>query len=55
VGQVETPTAKLVPARFACGTRFDWDLEPERIRELHEVRARRVEPVGLDYLRPETN
>jgi superfamily II DNA or RNA helicase len=36
---------------------FDRDLatEPERIRELYEVRARRIEPVGLVYLWPETN
>ena len=36
---------------------FDSDLErePRRIREFYEVRARRVEPVGLIYLWPETN
>lgn len=36
---------------------FDSDLErePERIRQFYEVRARRVEPVGLIYLWPETN
>ncbi len=36
---------------------FDQDLErePERIREFYEVRAQRVEPVGLVYLWPETN
>ncbi|MCK4302881.1 MAG: helicase, partial [Candidatus Eisenbacteria sp.] len=36
---------------------FDRDLatEPDRIREFYEVRARRVEPVGLVYLWPETN
>ena len=36
---------------------FDRDLErePERIREFYEVRAQRVEPVGLVYLWPETN
>jgi len=36
---------------------FDRDLErePQRIREFYEVRARRVEPVGLVYLWPETN
>ena len=36
---------------------FDRDLEqePTRIREFYEVRARRVEPVGLVYLWPETN
>ena len=36
---------------------FDRDLaaEPERIRTFYEVRARRVEPVGLVYLWPETN
>ena len=36
---------------------FDSDLvtEPDRIREFYEVRARRVEPVGLVYLWPETN
>lgn len=36
---------------------FDGDLErePERIRAFYEVRAQRVEPVGLIYLWPETN
>ena len=36
---------------------FDRDLErePRRIREFYEVRAQRVEPVGLVYLWPETN
>lgn len=36
---------------------FDRDLaeEPERILDFYEVRARRVEPVGLVYLWPETN
>ena len=36
---------------------FDQDLEaePARVREFYEVRARRVEPVGLAYLWPETN
>ena len=36
---------------------FDQDLaqEPERIKAFYEVRARRVEPVGLVYLWPETN
>ncbi len=36
---------------------FDRDLasEPDRIRDFYEVRARRVEPVGLVYLWPETN
>jgi len=36
---------------------FERDLahEPRRIREFYEVRARRVEPVGLVYLWPETN
>ena len=36
---------------------FDRDLatEPRRVREFYEVRARRVEPVGLVYLWPETN
>ena len=36
---------------------FDKDLEvePARIREFYEVRATRVEPVGLAYLWPETN
>ncbi len=36
---------------------FDRDLaaEPDRIREFYEVQARRVEPVGLVYLWPETN
>ena len=37
--------------------RFEHDLErePARIREFYEIRARRVEPVGLVYLWPETN
>ena len=36
---------------------FDRDLkhEPGRIRAFYEVRAKRVEPVGLVYLWPETN
>jgi hypothetical protein len=36
---------------------FERDLEhePQRIRDFYEVRARRVEPVGLVYLWPETN
>ena len=36
---------------------FDEDLrrEPRRVREFYEVRVRRVEPVGLVYLWPETN
>ncbi len=36
---------------------FDRDLErePQRIREFYEVRATRIEPVGLVYLWPETN
>jgi hypothetical protein len=36
---------------------FDRDLkrEPPRIREFYEVRAKRIEPVGLVYLWPETN
>ncbi len=36
---------------------FDRDIEaePRRIREFYEVRARRVEPVGVVYLWPETN
>jgi hypothetical protein len=36
---------------------FERDLkrEPQRIREFYEVRATRVEPVGLVYLWPETN
>jgi hypothetical protein len=36
---------------------FDRDLarEPQRVREFYEVRAKRVEPIGLVYLWPETN
>jgi superfamily II DNA or RNA helicase len=36
---------------------FDRELltEPARIREFYEVRAKRIEPVGLVYLWPETN
>ena len=35
---------------------FDRDLEtePDRIRAFYEVRARRVEPIGLVYLWPDT-
>ncbi len=33
----------------------DLEQEPQRIREFYEVRASRVEPVGLVYLWPETN
>ncbi len=36
---------------------FDRDLEqePGRIRAFYEVQAKRVEPVGLVYVWPETN
>lgn len=36
---------------------FDRDLvtEPSPIRDFYEVRARRIEPVGLVYLWPDTN
>jgi superfamily II DNA or RNA helicase len=36
---------------------FDHDLEhePDRIRNFYEVRAQRIEPVGVVYLWPETN
>jgi superfamily II DNA or RNA helicase len=36
---------------------FDRDLqrEPQRVREFYEVRAKRIEPVGLVYLWPESN
>ena len=36
---------------------FDRDLErePDRIREFYEVKASRIEPVGLVYLWPESN
>jgi len=33
----------------------DLETEPDRIKDFYEVRARRVEPVGLVYLWPETN
>jgi hypothetical protein len=33
----------------------DLEREPQRIRAFYEVRAKRVEPVGLVYLWPETN
>jgi hypothetical protein len=33
----------------------DLEHEPPRIRDFYEVRATRVEPVGLVYLWPETN
>ena len=33
----------------------DLEREPQRIRDFYEVRAKRVEPVGLVYLWPETN
>jgi hypothetical protein len=36
---------------------FEHDLkhEPKRIRDFYEVRAQRIEPIGLVYLWPETN
>ena len=36
---------------------FEHDLEsePQRIRNFYDVRAQRIEPVGLVYLWPETN
>jgi superfamily II DNA or RNA helicase len=33
----------------------DLEREPQRVREFYEVRAQRIEPVGLVYLWPETN
>lgn len=33
----------------------DLEREPSRIREFYEVKAKRVEPVGLVYLWPGTN
>ncbi len=33
----------------------DLEQEPQRIRAFYEVRAKRIEPVGLVYLWPETN
>jgi superfamily II DNA/RNA helicase len=38
-------------------SQFDRDLqtEPQRIADFYEVRARRIEPVGLVYLWPDTN
>jgi Helicase conserved C-terminal domain/Type III restriction enzyme, res subunit len=33
----------------------DLEREPQRIREFYEVRAQRIEPVGIVYLWPETN
>jgi hypothetical protein len=33
----------------------DFESEPQRVRAFYDVRARRVEPVGLVYLWPETN
>ena len=36
---------------------FDRELtqEPQRIQDFYEVRAQRIEPVGLVYLWPESN
>ena len=33
----------------------DLQLEPQRLREFYDVRAVRIEPVGLVYLWPESN
>ena len=33
----------------------DLEVEPQRLREFYDVRATRIEPVGLVYLWPETN
>ena len=33
----------------------DLEREPRRVRDFYEVRAKRMEPVGLVYLWPETN
>jgi hypothetical protein len=33
----------------------DFESEPQRVRTFYDVRAKRVEPVGLVYLWPETN
>jgi SNF2 family DNA or RNA helicase len=35
--------------------KFERETEPDRIRALYEVKARRVEPIGLVYLWPVTN
>jgi hypothetical protein len=40
--------------RLAQFTR-DLEREPQRIREFYQVKAQRIEPVGLVYLWPETN
>ena len=33
----------------------DLETEPDRIRDFYEVRATRLEPVGMVYLWPESN
>ena len=45
-----------VAARRTRLSQFDYDLEtePARIRNFYEVRAQRVEPIGLVYLWPDT-
>ena len=39
----------------AVGASRDLEEEPQRVREFYNVRVRRIEPVGLVYLWPETN
>ena len=46
----------LIPLVCEPVSTFDRDLktEPDRIRAFYEVRAKRVEPIGLAYLWPDT-
>lgn len=60
LGFDEDETRQLASNMRSWRTRleqFDRDLEqePQRVRDFYEVRARRIEPVGLVYLWPETN
>lgn len=41
--------------RRLIGLEAELQTEPARIREVYQVRARRIEPVGLVYLWPVTN
>ena len=53
----ETPPARIEPAvlgQAAAALEDELKTEPDRIRDLYQVKATRIEPVGLVYLWPIT-
>lgn len=58
---VATPPSVLEQCKAELEERFglvfdrDFKSEPQRVRAFYDVRVKRVEPVGLVYLWPETN